>query len=391
MLIFRFVQPFTVAVALTFVCSGVNLLLCQASGQESPSVDSIIRDWKQRQEHFQTLSFTWTAEMTWVKGSLLGKPSSSGTPTPGQSHKITPAEDVTQNSHMTLKVKGGWIGYTRDGPQWTPAIEQFLPERYEYSFDGSDSKDFFEKTEKEPVDHPVGYVNVEKKPDVTNYEFWPILLHYRAIDPKVGRFSSAQWTIVQTGVRLRERDCALLKWTDANVGEEMCWVDTARQSAILRHIVKTNGYVIQTDIDYKAVPQQGWVPSSWKIQDLSADLRKIKLSSTATVTTAILNEPLNDEEFRLNFPPGTEVMDRPAKQTYLIEPNGTKRIITQEERLRDATYEDFLKTKSGMARAPQSSVWAVWGKWLVLFALSVLAAVCAYVFWKRFGRTERVK
>ena len=225
MFFIRFWRRRMTPVLLVIVLFGAGLAPGTALAQGPPTVDSILQDWKQRQEQFQTLSFTWTAQTTYPRGTLPG-----GTTPVGHGPMVTPPEDVTQAEQMALKIKGDWMYYLRDGPQWVPDADKFLRKRYESSFDGSDSKDFYEGSKDDSTVHHLGFVNPDdKSQDVTNYAVWPILFHYRPVHRTMGRFASARWEIIQTGVTLRGGDCALLKNTVPGDMEETCWVDTGRR------------------------------------------------------------------------------------------------------------------------------------------------------------------
>jgi hypothetical protein len=374
-----------IAWVLVIALLGFALSPSRALGQAPPALGSILEDWKQRQDRFHALSFSWTSRSTFAKGSLPGKRRAASS-APGEAPlKPTPAEDVTHTQQMSLKVKADWIHYVRQGPEWVSDFEKFLTKRYESSFDGSNSRAFYEKSSEDPAVHHIGFVNIDKKSqDITNYEIWPILFHYRPLHPIVGRFAKANWEIVQNGAVLRGRNCTLLKLTNDN-NEELCWVDAERQSSILRHVAKTSGYVIQTDVDYRKDERHGWAPSGWSLQNLSPNMQKIEFSSAVRVTDSALNEPIKDEDFRLIFPAGTEVNDAPAKQYYLVKPDESKRIITREEQLRGATYEDYLKTESGMALLPQPS-W--WRPWVIRSALIALVLVAGYAIWRKYRGTK---
>jgi hypothetical protein len=305
---------------------------------------------------------------------------------PKAERKDAPDHDVTHDEQMSLVVKEDWMHFTRNGPQWIPDLERFLTKRYESAFDGSESRAFYEKSGEDPSVHHLGFIGKDKKcQDVTNYEIWPILFHYRPTHPKVGRFASAQWTLLQAGVTLRGRPCAILR-RDGSLNEETCWVDVDRQSSIVRYVVKSPGYAIQTDVDYRDDPSNGWVPTTWKLQNLSGDMQNIQFSSDATVTGFALNGAVRDEEFRLVFPVGTDVSDAPRNQRYLVKPDGGQRLITRDEELRGAKYEDYVGTESGMAGLARPSAWKAW---LVRLTVIVVALAGSVALWRRLRRSRK--
>jgi peroxiredoxin len=67
-----------------------------------------------------------------------------------------------------------------------------------------------------------------------------------------------------------------------------------------------------------------------------------------------LNPKIDDDVFVFDFPPGTRVSDhrdpdRKHGVTYLVRPDGSRRVITQDEMNSRATHEQLMATETGEA------------------------------------------
>jgi hypothetical protein len=107
-------------------------------------------------------------------------------------------------------------------------------------------------------------------------------------------------------------------------------------------------------------------------------------SSDVQVVSCILNEPVADSQFDLDFPPGTFVIDRrKPRSEYLIRPDGTKRIITNDDQ--DASYEELVASESGMAKLVPAKRPNRTYRWLLAACVTLIVLGCV-VLWLRRKR-----
>src|SRR5207245_3264489 len=159
----------------------------------------------------------------------------------------------------------------------------------------------------------------------------------------------------------QNHNCVVVKSSKHGITES-CWVDTQQDDSILHYELAGNS-PIRIDIFYKKKEQSGWVPSEWKVTQLSPK-SKLDESAHARVTDYAFNPRFGEDTFGLDFPIGTEVQDYKRGENYIVAEAGTKRMITHEERMRGATYHDLATTESGMGALPQGSrnvTWLIFG------------------------------
>jgi hypothetical protein len=104
------------------------------------------------------------------------------------------------------------------------------------------------------------------------------------------------------------------------------WTDPARDFVPLRFEIGspvTGEMTTRTDISYRRVPSQGWTPAGWRtVQPATGDLRR---SVVARVIESAINIEIPRTQFRIEFPPGTVVIDMSNKgERYLVGADGSK-------------------------------------------------------------------
>ena len=123
------------------------------------------------------------------------------------------------------------------------------------------------------------------------------------------------------------------------------WTDRDQDFAV-RRIVVANGkrVLVQYDIDYAKDAKYGWIPSHWKTTVNGSD-GKAKTTVEGSVKSYKINPVIPIAEFRVKFPLGTWVDDENAKESYIVRPNGGKRLILSSES--KASYQQLLDSESG--------------------------------------------
>lgn len=365
------------------ICLLLSLLLdgwaCGAAPakDEKITLEKIYAVWKAREERTRTFQFAWTESRTYMKGSLPTFGNSSPVPQP------TPPKDVTQERRLTLAVDRDLMRFTNVGPHWHPNEHRFFQRNYVSVFDGVDDKTYFgEGTDANPDEdvHKTGFVSKKQyNTDVVNYHLWPMLLTYRALHPAMGKFKPHEWKLTDEIGTVEGQKCSVLAKARDGVTES-CLVDVMRDCSILRYSLISQTVGLQLTVSYRSDEANGWVPSAWKVVEWNPMMKRTDESTSAHVSGYTINAPLADDLFQFQFPPGTEVVDYKTKTSYLVLKNGEKRIITDEERWRGATYKEFLTTKSGEAGLPPTNPWLRWGWWV---GVGVVLLIVARIIWKR--------
>ncbi len=351
--------------------------------QQDTSLNAILAAWKARQESVKSLRFSWSARETRPAGTIVRKNRPAGATT---SEDRVPPEDATFDASYQLSLDGDRMKYHYNGMIWSGPRGVFVPQDYLSVYDGADSKLFWPKN---APGNPQGVIRGENHNlEVKNINAKPILLSYRAAHPVMGlrkkfRMSGKKGEIAGCECLILEEEPDPLHLSSSLV---TLWVAPNRDYAILRYCAGTSAEDIRTkiDIQYKQGPQGGFVPSSWEVVRCTSNNGELKESSSAVVTDAELNVELPPQEFQLDFPPDTMVIDLktdPSSMTsYIVREGGGKRALTPEERIH-ATYEQALETETGEAlRARPSLTMKV--MWVALSVLCVLAVVRAAFRWR---------
>ena len=220
--------------------------------------------------------------------------------------------------------------------------------------------------------------------DVNNINFHAVTLCFRPLDPRfhqgqdLSDYSLAPSQEVVEGVR-----CVVLRSRTSSFRSTVMhslWVDPSRAYVIVRRTCEVDGRLsTQLDIDYAVDEVAGWVPSAWHTWFMFHN-GSVGSQCTATVKSYSLNEPLEDENFVIDFPVGTFVDDRASGAQYLLRRNDEKRLIAPVERRRGATYEQLMATEYGKAGLRQG--WM--SRRLLIVAIGAFFVLCVVlVAWRR--------
>lgn len=168
--------------------------------------------------------------------------------------------------------------------------------------------------------------------------------------------------------KFQGRDCVVLKSPKiGDIGREY-WVDLARQSAVLRHIILFhNRPLFGIDVAYVET-KAGWLPARWTNTRYEPADNAVLLVEEMSNVTVELNPTFGSEEFHMKPTPGMRVNFEEKKGLYLMQPDGTFELLD--------------------TNAPT----AVAGDWTIYYILALVALVicivcaAAYVIRKRRQR-----
>lgn len=353
------------------------------------TIEKIFQAWKKREEAVRTIHFSWAETRTHGKGSLPNMDSMArvgARPAPDFKPKITPPEDVTHQIKAAVSIEGDLMRFTVDGPRWEADVEDFVHLEYTSVFDGTYNKAFLTEPKGStpfPDIHKTGFL-AEKKcnDDVVDYHLWPVIFTWRAAHPTMGRFKAGEWQMTREKSVVDQRPCVVLRKSQDGV-TETCFVDVERNYSILRyHMAAPNNPVhLQLTISYKNDERHGWVPSQWTV---NSQLPRGGLDeSTVTIVRSYeINATIKLGTFQFEFPRGTQVTDYTQKPigSFIALGGGRQRAITDEERLRGATYKDLMETETGMAGLPRARGWSQW--WLPGLLIAAVT-MTGFLVWKR--------
>lgn len=214
----------------------------------------------------------------------------------------------------------------------------------------------------------------------------PVLLSIRPLSPLSATIDPADCVLADDDVLVNGFQCwHLREKTDQDIVRHY-WIDPRRDFVIVRQI-EEHGAVpaAQLDIRYAEHETCGWLPTGWTVMIMkgSADVedypgrQEVPCFLAATVTSAIVNEPVLAEEFSLEILPGTIVNDNVSNRCALALPDGG---------LQDLSPDDLLAIR-------QSSMASSWQRvslqtWVMLIAVVLFAAAGA-VKWRESVAARR--
>jgi hypothetical protein len=153
------------------------------------------------------------------------------------------------------------------------------------------------------------------------------------------------------------------------------WVDTARQSAIVRYAYYRGGEVAENyDVHYQE-SRDGWMPASWAhtvfVRRATHSVRELQVVSRE------VSLPLRDQDFRLEVRAGMKV--RQVERGQSGSPGAMGPVLSDTMQVAGASFVPAVETEKGLRR------FLSWWLGAVLAAL----AVAAVLFWIWKGRRTR--
>jgi hypothetical protein len=321
-----------------------------AGAVADPTIEDIHAAWRAREAKLRSLRVAWKGKVLTPRGTRVGPFGGAG--------QVAPPEDTTHDRSGEVMLDGGKLRYWWSGWQW---LEQrvpqgFYPQTYVSASDGKTSLSIYFRSvdSRSQLIRPVGFIHEgPENADASNYHIGPILFFARPLDPEFGLLGRAPDD--KNGPPLlsfKDLDgvrCAVITQPAGRRVKEI-WVDPASSYVIRRYVVYYLGKLsYQIDLKYAAHSQLGWTPQSWQIHHWLPAQERLDLFESAAVASVEINPQIDLAEFRPAFPAGAVVRDARNDIEFLVRDDGTKREITDEERRRNATYQEILQTESGEA------------------------------------------
>lgn len=191
---------------------------------------------------------------------------------------------------------------------------------YVSSFDGNSSRMLFSGGRGKPS----GSIRQEQhNVDAKCYVLHPLFLFmrplshtYGTLDENLLQFANSE---TEQAIVLKQQELGIT---------DFVWLDDDSHSVVTRweqHVNKPNHptspgikLAITADIEYASDPNLGHVPVSWSIVAYDTARNTIRKQYKATdVKFEVLQQPVPQSEFVLEFPTGTEVYDHQAKRSFI--------------------------------------------------------------------------
>lgn len=359
----------TLKLAVAFLLLALPAFLHFGWAGEGNVQEKVVAAWHARERACTSFKIKWKETQIFVEGSLTNKKTRKGV--------ILPPKTTESDAYFMLCMDGEKMKESADALEITEKMD--MKRQQETSvFNGEVNKSF---RPAQIHDYPQGYVGGEKYlMGLDVYNLRPVLVVNRPFRfQKWGYFKETELLSNYANVgsaNIEEHKCLLLRDTSGthSIYDEL-WLDAKRDFIPLREIIFSRGKaVLQIDWEGYKKEEAIWVPVSWKVQELKNDgVNKTILGRALEYT---VNQPIPLEEFEIEFPPRTWVIDRRFRDEhgnpshYIVKPSG-KRMIPREELV--------TKTYQQLNQEPDFKL-----RWTLLLILSAVALlVIAFFFYRR--------
>jgi hypothetical protein len=358
-----------------------------------PRLDKVLADWQKRQNRFQTVEYRVEGEHAIPKGaySVLSRALSGEGP---NGHPI-PAEELTAPASFTIlldfargrhRLQSREVAFNLDSGNLATQVRTCV-------YDGTFWKNLVPKNENSamaPGTPEMGVVSGNLKNQQFETMIFPIFFGH-------GRLYILEEGILPGKLRLHQDPnylyihgngvqdgcpCLILRTQVLQLGNrrfDEYWVDTARDSAILRYLAYSDDQPITAiAIQYREL-HEGWWPESWHWTEF--DRGKTLYFERMRVMKRRLDPPVSDGDFEMNAKPGMTVevvtnraiknpLEMPAFEVsvYRIDDNGEKVAIPDPYHRQEDRYSQQFRTKHWL--------------WLLL-PLAVILALFGWTRWRR--------
>jgi hypothetical protein len=320
-----------------------------AAQPDTARLQQIDKAWDALRKRAHAGRFEWSEERTYMAGTLLSR--SRNAASANRSSNLSPPTDKTVQVLVSVAFDGSLVRYSVNGPTWNTEHADFFEGLYVSANNEHDSKSLYGKSAPAGLgSHPVGFVhklggNWDSGTPCLQAVF--IGLHGGSL----GGFALSR----QEGMIGTHRCIILTSRKEDDAQSEAkeqteYWVDPEREFALLR-VSRTyaSDPTYQLDVSYQFDKTYRWVPESWTGIVLRRNPGKMQLMFHAVVSKYELGIAIPHSEFELDFPVGTEVMDRKRDSHYIVCSGGTERIVTKSEARAGVPYDELLVTESGKA------------------------------------------
>ncbi|WP_146119120.1 hypothetical protein [Blastopirellula marina] len=350
----------------------VVLFTHQAIGGDVTIAD-IQEQWNQRQTEVQSFLFTWRATRFDRAGALTNPFSTD----PG---KRVPEADKYTDFQRSLLYDRGNIRVTDTGEYYgriNNGTDEFRHTDITYTWNGSHYNEFHNSEEY----FPSGSISGDESSCFTDAQFTWILKAMCAKSPD--RIDLNRYRVSSKPSMNGEEHMVLTKKKVLAVDIAEIWVEPTPPYLVRRLVTKAGGVTAGwTEISYRVDDvSQKMIPKSMKYVYLGPDGGYQNVIESEVVSST-LNPVTHSGDFEVSFPVGSLVADFSVspKEMYILKEGGEKRTVTDDEKLRGATYDELLESESGEAgtsRQPSSSAGPL--RWILLVGNGLLVA-CVTVY-----------
>jgi hypothetical protein len=362
-----------------------------------PRLEKILADWQKRQHWFETVEYKVSGVHNVPKGAYNNLPTDISGISPNQ---VSPPSDVDAPIGFTFL-----LDFVNGRHRHDNSLEQgldektgkFIPLRKGDTFNGSVMKCLIPKEEN--PGHNVGKTQPEMSIMSGNMKSGQFLINYYPIFFAHGRIYTAMEPILPgrlrnnpapeylyihgTGVH-EGRLCLILRTQtlkQSTTSFDEYWVDTARESAIVRYLTYS-GKKVGGSIDiYYAKSHDHWLPESWRYTASPAG--KMLYYHQMRVKQITANPSVTDADFEMEVKPGMlvqEIISLPTNNPLEWPKQKVSVYRTKEKGEREEIPDPFRRPGDQyQEHRPRRLIW-LWG-------VSFFVVVSFGIFWIRYRKS----
>jgi hypothetical protein len=281
-----------------------------AKTEEPPSVDldAIVRQIMLRQESVKTIDYSWTCHDFFAKDPLV-HPGPEGLPLP--TGEVEKDREIQQSFSLRLVMDGQKIRTDVTGQYWRREERGPVLSPYDWSWCFTEGKS---------VDYYAWNKSGEVLADArnrTNTHFEALMCAYRLFDPVLGLIHNRAGLSVSGRAEYDGHPCVVMQEVspDGDVAISYYLAEDQGYCPVRRHVGRRNGELIRDiRMRYERDDNVGWRLASWTVEQHGTFVGADK-------PTIIINKPVDQKLFKLEFPPGTSVSDHTRKSEYTVGQN----------------------------------------------------------------------
>jgi hypothetical protein len=298
-----------------------------ASAAGPPALKRILANWKARRDRVKSLHFIWDVRLTVPKGQQDGAD--------------PPNTIVTEDRHYDQHGNELWIEgddhFCMEEREWPLAPHPKSADKGgtvgRQTFDGELDSRFWASQSAKLIFAPQGWIHRAKEQDNFAGQIVPLLLTYRTLHPWMPWRPEECRLITENAIIGGVRYVKIQRPVDAYGfrGVDICWVDPHRDDVVVSWEMRRDGKRsypnCRGSCEYQMDKTFGWVPCRWRgVVRVDPDL-----ICESTVTRYEINKKISPEKFAPHFPPGTFVADSANAQWYVVQQDGSKRMLMRDE------------------------------------------------------------
>jgi hypothetical protein len=295
---------------MSWLASTAQIRADETSSQTSV-LQQIIAAWEARQQEVRTVHFAWRTERTDRKGSIsefmkrLGSKADESAP--------MPAADTTYTSDDEVWFDGRRVRWESYGPE--PIIgtdnqgTRFVSMKKVSVFDGEQSLQY-QLSDNDELPKQGYKLKGRPLPIQTALNAKPVFAFVRPFDRSFGYIDKTALRVSHLQETPAGGSQVVLERQARNARRERYWVDPKVAHGIVRYAIESPPGKVehQLDVSYRPDPAHGWLPEKWTVTSFSKGGAVAFVQSCQT-TTLVLNEPIADRTFQVEFPDSTRVVD----------------------------------------------------------------------------------